>query len=70
MIDVILLTVDKYFFVQWTVFNRILHLSEHVGNNNHNVLFLFPFTECEIDSIAWSEDSLFLAIGERYITIK
>ena len=28
-------------------------------------IFLFPFTECEIDSIAWSDDSLFLAIGER-----
>lgn len=28
-------------------------------------IFLFPFTECEIDSIAWSDDSFFLAIGER-----
>ena len=32
------------------------------------IMISFPiFAECEIDCVAWSDDSLFLAIGERYV---
>lgn len=35
------------------------------------LLFIwFFFSECDIDCVAWSDDSLFLAIGERFVSFK
>lgn len=45
--------------------NGLLENNLYVFRDEITKIFLFPFTECEIDSIAWSDDSLFLAIGER-----
>ena len=45
--------------------NWLLENNLYVFLDEITKIFLFPFTECEIDSIAWSDDSLFLAIGER-----
>ena len=33
-------------------------------------LFFFFFPECDVDCVAWSDDSLFLAIGERFVSFK
>ena len=45
--------------------NGLLENNLYIFLDEITKIFLFPFTECEIDSTAWSDDSLFLAIGER-----
>ena len=62
------------FFLKSCAWHAVFHRFRVMGSFENNLyvfldeitkIFLFPFTECEIDSIAWSDDSLFLAIGER-----
>ena len=45
--------------------NGLLENNLYVFLDEITNIFLLLFTECEIDSTAWSDDSLFLAIGER-----